>query len=166
MQQGNSNAAVSPLRPSMLRFSNGIGFDAPFLPRETQLARCHSTTERYGDEPHTARGAFIQMPVTNLHTSSVDTMDTAQELPALRFDIKESSRILRVSRAHLYKRIASGEIAIQKDGSRTYILLSELHRYVEACQQRGHFESAHVQAALDSAEAVSRERLSFSRRAD
>src|SRR5580658_530814 len=52
-------------------------------------------------------------------------------LPALRFEISEASRILRMSRAHLYHRIGEGAIRIQKDGTRTYITMSELERYVE-----------------------------------
>ena len=50
-------------------------------------------------------------------------------LPHLRFDIAEA-RILRISRATLYERIRDGRIATQKDGRRTFITASELHRYV------------------------------------
>jgi helix-turn-helix protein len=57
-------------------------------------------------------------------------------LPALRFEISEASRILRMSRAHLYHRIGEGAIRIQKDGTRTYITMSELERYVETCAER------------------------------
>ncbi len=57
-------------------------------------------------------------------------------LPALRFEISEASRILRMSRAHLYHRIGEGAIRIQKDGTRTYITMSELERYVEACAKQ------------------------------
>lgn len=54
-------------------------------------------------------------------------------LPALRFEISEASRILRMSRAQLYKRIKAGAIKAQKDGARTYITTAELDRYVDAC---------------------------------
>ena len=57
-------------------------------------------------------------------------------LPALRFEISEASRILRMSRAHLYHRIGEGAIRIQKDGTRSYITMSELERYVEACNEQ------------------------------
>jgi excisionase family DNA binding protein len=54
----------------------------------------------------------------------------SESLPHLRFDITEAARILRISRATLYERIRRGVIATQKDGRRTYITLTELHRYV------------------------------------
>ncbi len=57
-------------------------------------------------------------------------------LPALRFEISEASRILRMSRAQLYHWIGEGAIRIQKDGARTYITMVELERYVEACDVR------------------------------
>ena len=57
-------------------------------------------------------------------------------LPALRFEISEASRILRMSRAQLYHRIGEGAIRIQKDGARTYITMSELERYVEVCDEQ------------------------------
>ena len=50
--------------------------------------------------------------------------------PHLRFDITEAARILRISCATLYERIRRGVIATPKDGRRTYITLTELHRYV------------------------------------
>lgn len=54
-------------------------------------------------------------------------------LPALRFEIVEAARILRMSRAQLYKRIHHGALTPQKDGARTYITQTELERYVESC---------------------------------
>ena len=51
-------------------------------------------------------------------------------LPHLRFDIAESARILRISRATLYERIRDGRFTTQKDGRRTFITASELHRHV------------------------------------
>lgn len=54
-------------------------------------------------------------------------------LPALRFEIIEAARILRMSRAQLYKRIHGGALISQKDGARTYITRMELERYVESC---------------------------------
>ena len=41
--------------------------------------------------------------------------------------------MLRVSRATLYQRIRTGHLAIQKDGRRSYITVTELHRYLGAC---------------------------------
>lgn len=54
-------------------------------------------------------------------------------LPALRFEITEAARILRMSRAQLYNRIHAGALMPQKDGARTYITRVELERYVESC---------------------------------
>ena len=54
-------------------------------------------------------------------------------LPALRFEITEAARILRMSRAQLYNRINDGALTPQKDGARTYITRAELERYVESC---------------------------------
>jgi len=53
-----------------------------------------------------------------------------ENLPQIRFDITEASRILRLSRASLYERIRLGEIRTQKDGRRSYITAAELERYV------------------------------------
>jgi hypothetical protein len=39
-----------------------------------------------------------------------------ESLPQIRFDITESARILRISRATLYERIRLGEIRTQKAG--------------------------------------------------
>jgi hypothetical protein len=55
-----------------------------------------------------------------------------ESLPQIRFDITESSRILRMSRATLYERVRLGEIKTQKDGRRSYITAAELQRYVTA----------------------------------
>ena len=57
-------------------------------------------------------------------------------LPALRFEISEACRILRMSRAQLYHRIGEGAIKIQKDGARIYITTGELERYVKSCDAR------------------------------
>jgi|HubBroStandDraft_3_1064219.scaffolds.fasta_scaffold110426_1 hypothetical protein len=54
-------------------------------------------------------------------------------LPALRFEIIEAARILRMSRSQIYTRIQEGSIKPQKDGARTYITRPELERYVESC---------------------------------
>jgi DNA-binding NtrC family response regulator len=54
-------------------------------------------------------------------------------LPALRFEITEAARILRMSRAQLYNRIHAGVLTPQKDGARTYITRVELERYVDSC---------------------------------
>ena len=52
---------------------------------------------------------------------------------ALRFDTEEAAAILGMSRAQLYKRIKSGALRRQKDGTRTYITREELERYVQSC---------------------------------
>jgi hypothetical protein len=54
--------------------------------------------------------------------------------PLLRFEVREAARILRMSRALLYKRISAGAIKPQKDGARTYITRVELERYVQSCE--------------------------------
>jgi hypothetical protein len=61
------------------------------------------------------------------------TRGVLDPLPTLRFEIHEASRILRMSRAQLYKRIKTGAIRIQKDGARTYVTAREIDRYVDAC---------------------------------
>lgn len=53
--------------------------------------------------------------------------------PALRFEVVEAARMLRMSRAQLYNRISDGALKPQKDGSRTYFTRSELERYVSTC---------------------------------
>lgn len=58
----------------------------------------------------------------------------AEQLPHLRFDVIESARILRLSRAALYQRIRDGEIKLQKDGRRSFITAEELQRYVSSKQ--------------------------------
>jgi hypothetical protein len=59
-------------------------------------------------------------------------------LPALRFEIPEAARILRMSRAQLYNRIGEGLIRAQKDGARTYITRTELEQYVQSCDSSLH----------------------------
>jgi excisionase family DNA binding protein len=51
-------------------------------------------------------------------------------LPNLRFEISEAAQILRLSRAAFYQRVRRGEIALSKDGRRSYVAASELERYV------------------------------------
>ena len=63
-------------------------------------------------------------------------MQSAHQLPAIRFEVSECTQILRISRALLYKRIKAGDIKAQKDGARTYISAVELTRYVEACDKQ------------------------------
>ncbi len=55
---------------------------------------------------------------------------SSEHLPNIRFDMTETARILRISRATLYERIKSGEIKTQKDGRRSYVTENELQRYV------------------------------------
>lgn len=54
-------------------------------------------------------------------------------LPALRFEVTEAARILRMSRAQVYSRIHADMLTPQKDGARTYITRVELEHYVESC---------------------------------
>ena len=77
-------------------------------------------------------GSSGVMPATKLNALE----QLISPLPVLRFEISEASRILRMSRAHLYHRIGEGAIRIQKDGARSYITMGELERYVEACDER------------------------------
>ena len=63
---------------------------------------------------------------------SVDRVREATT-PALRFEVVEAARMLRMSRAQLYNRISDGTLKPQKDGSRTYFTRRELERYVSAC---------------------------------
>jgi len=57
---------------------------------------------------------------------------TAESLPQLRFAISDVTRILRLSRATLYERIRCREIKTQKDGRRSFVTATELHRYIAA----------------------------------
>lgn len=57
-------------------------------------------------------------------------VNISEALPQLRFEIIEAARILRISRATLYQRIRGGLISLQKDGRRTFITATEIHRYV------------------------------------
>jgi excisionase family DNA binding protein len=59
-------------------------------------------------------------------SSSIDN------LPQIRFDIAEASRILRMSHASVYARIRTGELRTHKDGRRSYVTAAELERYVRA----------------------------------
>ena len=89
--------------------------------------------ERHGSKYQNARaGSSGVMPPTKLNALE----QLIGPLPVLRFEISEASRILRMSRAHLYHRIGEGAIRIQKDGARSYITMGELERYVEACDKR------------------------------
>jgi hypothetical protein len=54
--------------------------------------------------------------------------------PALRYGVKESALILRLSPRSVGYRIADGTIATVKDGSRTFILAKELDRYSKKMQ--------------------------------
>jgi excisionase family DNA binding protein len=57
---------------------------------------------------------------------------STETIQPLRLDVIEAAQALRISRAQLYKRIRSGDIAAQKDGKRTFVTATELHRYVES----------------------------------
>ncbi len=56
----------------------------------------------------------------------------SESIPPLRLEITEAAKALRISRAHLYKRIRAGEIAAQKDGKRAFVTIAELERYVKS----------------------------------
>ena len=64
-----------------------------------------------------------------------NTLDLVREAttPALRFAVVEAARMLRMSRAQLYKRISDDALKPQKDTSRTQFTRSELERYVSRC---------------------------------
>ena len=79
--------------------------------------------ERHGSKYQSARTG------SSGKTTKRNAVEQRSELPALRFEIPEASRILRMSRAQLYHRIGEGAIRIQKDGARTYITMGELERY-------------------------------------
>jgi excisionase family DNA binding protein len=51
-------------------------------------------------------------------------------LAPLRYSLREVQRLLGLSRSTLYARITDGKLAIQKDGRRTFVLASELDRYL------------------------------------
>lgn len=55
-----------------------------------------------------------------------------EQLPQMRFDITETARILRLSRATLYERVRDGKIRTQKDGRRSFVTVSELQRYISS----------------------------------
>ena len=57
-------------------------------------------------------------------------------LPALRYSIAEAARMVRMSRAQIYKRVDEGVLRPQKDGARTYFTHNELERYVASCEER------------------------------
>ncbi len=62
------------------------------------------------------------MHLKESHSESSRTRRTA----SLRFGMAEAAEILQMSRAQLYKRIKSGALRRQKDGTRTYITREEL----------------------------------------
>jgi hypothetical protein len=72
-------------------------------------------------------------------------------LPALRFEIREAARILRMSKAQIYIRINEGSIKPQKDGARTYITRPELERYVESCNASPEHDARPATARLAEA---------------
>jgi excisionase family DNA binding protein len=53
------------------------------------------------------------------------------DLP-LRVTITQAARALQVSRSHIYRRIASGDLQVQKDGSRTFITIPALCAYIDS----------------------------------
>jgi len=56
----------------------------------------------------------------------------ADNLPQIRFDLAEASRILRMSLGTLYARIRTPELRTHKDGRRSYVTATELERYVRS----------------------------------
>jgi excisionase family DNA binding protein len=59
----------------------------------------------------------------------------ALEVVPLRYSLPEVARLLGLSRSTLYTRISEGKLAIHKDGRRTFVLASELERYVQRLTQ-------------------------------
>ena len=78
-------------------------------------------------------------------------------LPALRFEVSEAARILRMSRAQLYNRINDGALRPQKDGARTYITRSELERAHRLAQPslREHFPESRGRAPMGAVRSAS-----------
>ena len=50
----------------------------------------------------------------------------------LRYSIAQAAHLLGLSRSTLYARIAQGQLTIHKDGRRTFVLRSELERYLKS----------------------------------
>jgi excisionase family DNA binding protein len=61
-------------------------------------------------------------------------LDAARQDPPrrLRHTIDEAAELLRISRASLYDRIRRGLLLVVKDGGRTFVLGSEIDRYLVA----------------------------------
>lgn len=57
-------------------------------------------------------------------------MPSISELPKIAYSIREAAQVSSLSRATLYKHIASGRIAARKIGSRTLIPADSLHALV------------------------------------
>ena len=47
----------------------------------------------------------------------------------LRVGVRDAARVLGISQSQTWKRIASGEITVVKDGARTLVTMQELRRY-------------------------------------
>ena len=47
-----------------------------------------------------------------------------------RYEIPEAAKLLGISRAWAYRRIAAGALRVTKDGRRTFIVAEEIDRYV------------------------------------
>jgi excisionase family DNA binding protein len=59
---------------------------------------------------------------------------TSEPMPPLRHSVAEAAQMLRISPAHVYKKISEGVLRAQRDGSRSYISNEELRRYVAALE--------------------------------
>jgi excisionase family DNA binding protein len=55
-------------------------------------------------------------------------------LPPYRCSVEEAGTLLRISRAQMYRKIASGQIRAHKDARRQYITSEEIRRYLQSLE--------------------------------
>src|SRR5690242_19546989 len=90
-------------------------------------------SQRVAPEPDIASRHSLPRGTSSMHLKeSQSESSRTRHAVSLRFDTAEAAAILRMSRAQLYKRIKSGALRRQKDGTRTYITREELERYVQS----------------------------------
>lgn len=54
-------------------------------------------------------------------------------LSPLRVSLAQAQEILGLSKTTFYKRVAEGKIRIHKDGARSFMRVTDLQTYVDAC---------------------------------
>lgn len=57
---------------------------------------------------------------------------TTSNLKPLRYSIRETARLLNLSRSTIYSRLQEGSLLSQKDGRRRFISAEEIERYLRA----------------------------------